>query len=86
VKQYFEKLKLAENPIGKRENLSVDKKAAARIIKAGTVSLGETQVIVLPWIILTVIFRLDSTILHGKKRQRKSACEHISNLTNSQKR
>lgn len=38
MKQYFEKIKLAENPVGKRENLSVDKDAAARIIKAGLVS------------------------------------------------
>lgn len=38
VKQYFAKIKLAENPVGKRENLSVDKAAAARIIKAGLVS------------------------------------------------
>lgn len=37
MKQYFEKIKLAENPVGKRENLSVDKDAAARIIKAGLV-------------------------------------------------
>ncbi|PSS12464.1 hypothetical protein M430DRAFT_72711, partial [Amorphotheca resinae ATCC 22711] len=35
VKQYFEKIKLVENPVGKRENLSVDKGAASRIIKAG---------------------------------------------------
>jgi hypothetical protein len=39
VKQYFEKIKRAENPVGKRENMSVDKDAAARIIKAGLVSL-----------------------------------------------
>jgi exosome complex protein LRP1 len=38
VKQYFEKIKLVENPVGKRENLSVDKGAASRIIKAGLVS------------------------------------------------
>lgn len=39
VKQYFEKVKLAENPIAveKRQNLSLDKEAAARIIKAGLV-------------------------------------------------
>ena len=38
VKQYFDKIKVAENPVGKRDNLSVDKGAAARIIKAGLVS------------------------------------------------
>jgi exosome complex protein LRP1 len=38
VKQYFEKIKLVEHPAGKRENLSVDKGAAARMIKAGLVS------------------------------------------------
>ena len=38
MKQYFDKIKNAENPVGKRENLSVDKDAAARIIKAGLVS------------------------------------------------
>jgi len=38
VKQYFEKIKLAENPVGKRENLILDKGAAARILKAGLVS------------------------------------------------
>ncbi|KIN07649.1 hypothetical protein OIDMADRAFT_81861, partial [Oidiodendron maius Zn] len=35
VKQYLDKIKLAENPVGKRENLSLDKDATARIIKAG---------------------------------------------------
>jgi len=35
VKQYFDKIKVAETPIQKRENLSVDKQAAARFIKAG---------------------------------------------------
>lgn len=38
VKQYFDKVKVAENPVGKRQNLSLDKGAAARIIKAGLVS------------------------------------------------
>jgi exosome complex protein LRP1 len=38
VKQYFEKLKNAENHVGKRENLTLDKAAAARIVKAGLVS------------------------------------------------
>lgn len=38
MKQYFNKIKNAENPVGKRENLSVDKDAAARMIKAGLVS------------------------------------------------
>ena len=42
VKQYFEKIKVAENPINqsaaKRENLSLDKKAVGRIIKASLVS------------------------------------------------
>lgn len=38
VKQYLDKIKLAENPVGKRENLSLDKDATARIIKAGLVS------------------------------------------------
>lgn len=42
VKQYFDKIKRAENPIsegaGKRENLNLDKGAAQRIIKAGLVS------------------------------------------------
>jgi len=38
VKQYFEKLKVTENPVGKRENLTLDKAAAARIIKASLVS------------------------------------------------
>jgi hypothetical protein len=42
VKQYFEKIKRAENPINdearKRENLTLDKGAAGRIIKAGLVS------------------------------------------------
>lgn len=38
VKQYFAKIKLAENPVGKRDNLTLDKGAAARIIKAGLVS------------------------------------------------
>lgn len=40
VKQYFEKLKVAENPVGKRENLTLDKAAAARIIKASLVGSG----------------------------------------------
>ncbi|KAG9244281.1 Sas10/Utp3/C1D family-domain-containing protein [Calycina marina] len=34
VKQYFEKLKVTENPVGNRENLSLDKGSVARIIKA----------------------------------------------------
>jgi exosome complex protein LRP1 len=34
VKQYFEKIEKAENPVGKRENLSLNKPAAARFIKA----------------------------------------------------
>jgi exosome complex protein LRP1 len=38
VKQYFEKLKHVETPVTKRENLSLNKGAAARIIKAGLVS------------------------------------------------
>lgn len=38
VKQYFEKIKAVENPVAKRGNLSLDKGAAARIIKAGLVS------------------------------------------------
>jgi len=37
VKQYFEKVKLAENPTEQRGNLSLDKGAASRIIKAGLV-------------------------------------------------
>jgi len=40
VKQYFEKLKVAENPVGKRENLTLDKAAAARIIKASLVCIN----------------------------------------------
>jgi exosome complex protein LRP1 len=35
VKQYFEKIDSAEHPVGKRENLSLNKPAAARFIKAG---------------------------------------------------
>jgi exosome complex protein LRP1 len=34
VKQYFDKIEKAENPVGKRENLSLNKPAAARFIKA----------------------------------------------------
>lgn len=34
VKQYFDKIKAAENPVGKRENLALDKPAAARFITA----------------------------------------------------
>jgi exosome complex protein LRP1 len=34
VKQYFEKIEKAENPVGKRENLSLNKPAAGRFIKA----------------------------------------------------
>ncbi|KAF2435612.1 hypothetical protein EJ08DRAFT_645309 [Tothia fuscella] len=34
VRQYFEKIEKAENPVGKRENLSLNKPAAGRIIKA----------------------------------------------------
>jgi hypothetical protein len=37
VKQYFEKVKLAENPVEKKRPLSLDKGAASRIIKAGLV-------------------------------------------------
>lgn len=37
VKQYFEKVKLAENPTEQRANLSLDKSAASRIIKAGLI-------------------------------------------------
>ena len=43
VKQYFQKLKVAQNPVndgaGKRENLILDKGAAQRIIAKGLVSL-----------------------------------------------
>lgn len=39
VKQYFDKIKAAENPVEKRGNLSLDKGAASRIIKSGLVSL-----------------------------------------------
>ncbi|RDW63829.1 hypothetical protein BP5796_10331 [Coleophoma crateriformis] len=35
VKQYFDKIKIAETPRPKRENMNLDKQAAARIIKAG---------------------------------------------------
>jgi exosome complex protein LRP1 len=38
VKQYFDKIKAAETPVEKRENMSIDKQAAARFIKAGLVS------------------------------------------------
>lgn len=39
VKQYFDKIKNAETPVGNRENIRVDKQAAARFIKAGLASL-----------------------------------------------
>jgi len=35
VRQYFDKIKIAETPISKRENVTVDRTAAARFIKAG---------------------------------------------------
>ncbi len=38
VKQYFEKIKVAENGGTKRENLTLDKQAAGRIIKHALVS------------------------------------------------
>lgn len=37
VKQYFDKIKIAESPLPKRENLSLDKVAAGRIFKAALV-------------------------------------------------
>lgn len=37
VKQYFDKIKLAESPADARDNLSLDKQAAGRFIKAGLV-------------------------------------------------
>jgi exosome complex protein LRP1 len=39
VKQYFDKIKSAETPVTKRENLSVDKQAVGRFVKAGLVGL-----------------------------------------------
>lgn len=38
VRQYFNKITSAETPVTERENLSLDKKAAGRFIKAGLVS------------------------------------------------
>jgi exosome complex protein LRP1 len=35
VQQYMQKVQEAENPVGKRENLSLNKAAAGRFIKAG---------------------------------------------------
>jgi len=35
VQQYMQKVQQAENPVGKRENLSLNKEAAGRFIKAG---------------------------------------------------
>jgi exosome complex protein LRP1 len=46
VKQYFEKIEKAENPIGKRENLSLNKPAAGRFIKAalaGNIKFDQEQ-------------------------------------------
>lgn len=37
VKQYFDKIKDAETPVTKRENISIDKPAAGRILKAALV-------------------------------------------------
>jgi exosome complex protein LRP1 len=37
VKQYFDKIKAAETPVAER-NMTMDKAAAARFIKAGLVS------------------------------------------------
>lgn len=37
VKQYFSKIEAAENPSQGRTNMSVNKEAATRIIKAGLV-------------------------------------------------
>jgi hypothetical protein len=39
VKQYFAKIEAAENPVGPRKNMSLNKEATARILKADLVGL-----------------------------------------------
>jgi exosome complex protein LRP1 len=45
VKQYFQKIDAAENPVAEKSNLKLDKGAAGRFIKAGLVRIIQDPVI-----------------------------------------
>ena len=85
VKQYFEKIKAAENPVnqeaGKRDNLGLNKGAVQRIIAAGLVS----RLFFYPLkeqLLIDLLFRLAMINMISKEPNKKlrSGQGHISNL------
>jgi hypothetical protein len=90
VKQYFQKIKAAENPVnqraGKRDNLSLDKGAAQRIIAAGLVirllhPLTEELLTYSMFSLATI-----DTISNEPNKKLRSGQEHTSSLRNCQSR
>src|SRR5258708_1421137 len=89
VKQYFDKIKVAETPVAER-NMTVDKAAAARFIKAGLVRQISYTSIVRPHHCATTNMLFSpatiNMILREQSNKQRSEQKRISDLSKHRRR